>query len=155
MVQLDISKSVLTWARRNAGLQNNPGAGELRYIPEDTSAFLAREVRRIEKGRPRYDTVIMDPPVFGSSNGVRFVQERELPMLVRHALLLLAPGGELYLSSNRVEVTPEDLALGLLRAASEVGKRIADRQVLLPPQLDFTAQGAASTAMRGVRIIVD
>lgn len=152
VVQVDISKSVLTWARRNAELQDVGGMGEIRYIPEDTGTFLTREVKRIEKGKPRYDVVIIDPPVFGSSKGVRFVQERELPHLVKLGLLVLASHGELYLSSNRSAVTAEVLWEIIKEAAAEVGRSISEQVVLLPPSVDFTFRGELSSSMRGVRV---
>lgn len=57
---LDASKGMVEWARGNAGLNGLEDAG-IRFIVDDVSAFLKREVRR---GR-KYDGVLLDPPSFG------------------------------------------------------------------------------------------
>ncbi len=57
---LDASKGMVEWARSNAALNGLQDAG-IRFIVDDVSAFLKREVRR---GR-KYDCVLLDPPSFG------------------------------------------------------------------------------------------
>lgn len=57
---LDASKGMVEWARNNAALNGLQDAG-IRFIVDDVSAFLKREVRR---GR-KYDCVLLDPPSFG------------------------------------------------------------------------------------------
>jgi 23S rRNA (cytosine1962-C5)-methyltransferase len=57
---LDASKGMVEWARGNAALNGLEDAG-IRFIVDDVSAFLKREVRR---GR-KYDCVLLDPPSFG------------------------------------------------------------------------------------------
>lgn len=57
---VDSSKNAVEWARTNAelsGLQDAP----IRWIIEDVTLFLKREIKR---GR-KYDVIIMDPPSFG------------------------------------------------------------------------------------------
>jgi len=57
---VDGSKSAVEWARDNAklsGLEEFP----IRWIIDDVSSFLKREIKR---GR-KYDAIIMDPPSFG------------------------------------------------------------------------------------------
>jgi 23S rRNA (cytosine1962-C5)-methyltransferase len=57
---LDASRGMVEWARANAALNDLQDAGT-RFIVDDVSAFLRREVRR---GR-KYDCVLLDPPSFG------------------------------------------------------------------------------------------
>jgi 23S rRNA (cytosine1962-C5)-methyltransferase len=57
---LDASKGMVEWAKANAALNGLEGPN-LRFIVDDVSAFLRREVRR---GR-KYDCVLLDPPSFG------------------------------------------------------------------------------------------
>jgi 23S rRNA (cytosine1962-C5)-methyltransferase len=57
---LDASKGMVEWARGNAALNGLQDSGT-RFIVDDVSAFLKREVRR---GR-KYDCVLLDPPSFG------------------------------------------------------------------------------------------
>ena len=57
---VDASKGMVTWAKENAALS---GAADLpvRWIVDDCSKFVAREIRR---GR-KYDGIILDPPSYG------------------------------------------------------------------------------------------
>ncbi len=57
---LDGSKSAVSWARRNAAL-NDLATAPIRWIVDDALSFLRREARR---GK-RYDGIILDPPAFG------------------------------------------------------------------------------------------
>lgn len=57
---VDAAKGMVGWARENAkasGLENAP----IRWIVDDCSKFVEREIRR---GR-KYDAIIMDPPSYG------------------------------------------------------------------------------------------
>lgn len=60
VTHVDASKGMVSWARKNAtlnGLEDRP----IRWIVEDCSKFVAREIRR---GKT-YDAIIMDPPSYG------------------------------------------------------------------------------------------
>ena len=60
VTHVDASKKAIGWARENqtvAGLQNRP----IRWICEDATRFVEREVRRGN----RYDIILLDPPAFG------------------------------------------------------------------------------------------
>ena len=61
---VDAAKNMVNQAKENAalnGLENAP----IRYIVDDCSKFVAREIRRGNK----YDAVIMDPPSYGRGPG--------------------------------------------------------------------------------------
>ena len=65
---------MVEWARGNAGLNGLEDAG-IRFIVDDVSAFLKREVRR---GR-KYDGVLLDPPSFGrGKRGELFMVEKNV-----------------------------------------------------------------------------
>ena len=57
---VDSSKGMVSWAKENV---NSSGLGEksIRYIVDDVSKFVQREIRRGNK----YDAIIMDPPSYG------------------------------------------------------------------------------------------
>lgn len=64
VVHVDASKGMVAWAKENAvisGLGDKP----IRYIVDDCTKFVAREIRRGHK----YDAVIMDPPSYGRGPG--------------------------------------------------------------------------------------
>lgn len=61
---LDSSKSMVTRARENAAL-NDLADAPIRWIVDDVTKFLDREIRR---GR-RYDAIMLDPPSFGRGRG--------------------------------------------------------------------------------------
>jgi 23S rRNA (cytosine1962-C5)-methyltransferase len=84
---LDASKGMVAWARENAALNNLTGA-PIRWIVDDVSKFLAREIRR----ESRYDAIILDPPSFGrGSSGEVFKIEADLPRLLTSCRQLLTP----------------------------------------------------------------
>ena len=60
VVHVDSSKGMVAWAKENV---NSSGLGEksIRYIVDDVSKFVQREIRRGNK----YDAIIMDPPSYG------------------------------------------------------------------------------------------
>ncbi len=79
VVHVDAASNVVAWARRNAaisGLEQAP----IRWIPEDASKFVAREVARGNA----YDAVILDPPSYGHGpHGEVWKLDRDLPGLLR------------------------------------------------------------------------
>lgn len=83
---LDASKGMVTWARENAGLSSLEKA-PVRWIVDDVSKFLKREIRRGN----RYDAIILDPPSFGrGSQGEIFKIEDDLPGILQDCRALLA-----------------------------------------------------------------
>lgn len=75
VVHLDAASSVVQWARANA---SRSGMTELpiRWIVEDASRFLSREIKRGN----RYDILVADPPSFGRGpSGETWKLERDLP----------------------------------------------------------------------------
>lgn len=76
---LDASKGMVAWARENAGL-NKLESAPIRWIVDDVSKFLARELRR----ESRYEAIILDPPSFGrGSQGEVFKIEDAIRKLLK------------------------------------------------------------------------
>jgi 23S rRNA (cytosine1962-C5)-methyltransferase len=94
---VDLSNTYLDWAARNFAL-NGIDLVRHRLVRADVREWL--DTANAE-GR-RYDLVVLDPPAFSTSkamDGTLDVQ-RDHAALVAAARALLAPGGELYFSTN-------------------------------------------------------
>ncbi len=79
VTHLDASKGVVTWARENFEL-NNLAEHPTRWIVDDATKFLEREVRR---GR-RYQGFILDPPTYGrGAKGQVWRIEKDLVPLLK------------------------------------------------------------------------
>ena len=115
---VDASKGMVDWARKNAalnGFEDRP----IRWIVDDVTAFLDRELRR---GR-RYDLMILDPPSYGrGARGEVFKIEIDLPPLLDRLRQLMSdrPLGIL-LSCHTPELTP--LALHHLLQQEFTGRK--------------------------------
>lgn len=72
---LDASKGMVAWARENAALNDLTDA-PIRWIVDDVTKFLKREIRR----GTRYDAIVLDPPSFGrGARGEVYKIEDQLP----------------------------------------------------------------------------
>jgi 23S rRNA (cytosine1962-C5)-methyltransferase len=94
---VDLSNTYLDWAAANFALNGVDGSKHT-LIRADVREWLDGALR---EGR-RYDLVVLDPPAFSNSKamtGVLDVQ-RDHPALIAATRALLAPGGELYFSTN-------------------------------------------------------
>mgnify|MGYP001227064638 CR=1 FL=1 len=101
VTHVDASRQSLTWARENAELS---GLGEegLRWVLDDASAFVRREVRRGE----RYTGILLDPPHHGRGPKSETWQlESGLAPLLEACGKLLAEQSFLVLSSYAVGYT--------------------------------------------------
>lgn len=78
VVHVDGSKPAVTWVHENIDL-SGLGSRTVRYITDDVTKFVAREVRRNNV----YDCIIMDPPAFGRGpEGELWKFEEHLPALL-------------------------------------------------------------------------
>ncbi|MCB0329728.1 MAG: class I SAM-dependent methyltransferase [Bdellovibrionales bacterium] len=154
VVQVDISKSILRWAKENyeRNFSSSPRDG-MRFIAEDSRSFMARENRRIEGGKEPYDIVLIDPPAFGRSDGKPFRLLSELENLIQSGVSLLAEGGELFISCNVRQIGFEHLEKVASREGSRLGRRITNLERLLPPS-DFTNRSLNAAHLRGIRLRV-
>jgi 23S rRNA (cytosine1962-C5)-methyltransferase len=110
VAHVDAAKPVVTWARRNATHSDLAGAA-IRWIVEDASKFVAREVRR---GR-RYDALILDPPSYGHGpRGEPWKIDRHLDELMSHCADVLAePAAFVLLTCHTPSISPGRLRQAL------------------------------------------
>jgi 23S rRNA (cytosine1962-C5)-methyltransferase len=94
---VDLSNTYLDWAARNLEL-NHLGGRTHHRVRADVLGWLGEAAG----GGERWDLVVLDPPPFSTSKGMRgtFDVQRDHLRLLGDALALLAPGGTLYFSTN-------------------------------------------------------
>lgn len=107
MVHVDASKKSVEAARHNAALSGLSDA-PTRWIIDDASKFIAREVRRAR----RYDGILLDPPKYGRGpTGEVWRLEEDLPRLIADCRKLLdADSRYLFLTVYAVRMSA--LAIG-------------------------------------------
>ncbi len=87
LTHVDASRKAIKWARENQALSQLTDR-PIRWLVDDASSFVAREVRR---GRT-YDGLILDPPRFGRGpKGELWKADESLPALLRQCRKLLSP----------------------------------------------------------------
>lgn len=156
VIQVDVSKGALTWAKRNYELNRQRGEapmGEMRFIPEDAATFLEREGRRVARGVAPADIVIIDPPSFGKSARGAFVLEQELPRLIELGLGVVSSGGTLLVTSNQRGLLLDEIAKMVTLRASNKGLSVRALERVLPPS-DFTSPAERSVAIRGAKALL-
>lgn len=88
VTHVDASKKTIAWAKDNQAASGLT-ASKVRWILDDASKFVAREVRR---GKT-YDVILIDPPKFGRGpNGEVWDLFQSLPGLLSDCVKLLADG---------------------------------------------------------------
>ncbi len=103
VVHLDASKTSVSWARENAGL-NDLSEAPIRWIVDDVKDFVAREVRRGSK----YHGIILDPPSYGRGPKKQLwkIEEDLMPLLENLKLLMAEDFCFCLLSSHSQGYTP-------------------------------------------------
>lgn len=155
VVQVDVSRSILKWAKENLALNQVSGRGIMKFFEDDARELLEREHRRLAKGAERYDIIIIDPPPFGRSSKGTFQIKRDLPGLIDGALNVLSPQGELVITANTNQLSADEicaLAQQHLRAHGR-GNYIA--RELHAPGADFPANERRSRNVRGGYLVPD
>ncbi|HEX7381271.1 MAG TPA: bifunctional 23S rRNA (guanine(2069)-N(7))-methyltransferase RlmK/23S rRNA (guanine(2445)-N(2))-methyltransferase RlmL [Nevskiaceae bacterium] len=112
-LSVDLSRTYLEWARDNLAA-NGVRATLYARPPTDTGtparhALVRADARRwleaacSEPRTPSFDLILLDPPTFSNSKAMEgsFDVQRDHGELIQRATRLLAPGGELYFSTNR------------------------------------------------------
>jgi len=106
VTHIDAAQNVVRWARRNAE-QSSLHTSPIRWIAEDASKFVQREVRRGN----RYHGVILDPPTYGHGpQGQRWQIERDLPALLVNCHALLQGQGFLLLTGHTPTMSLQQVA---------------------------------------------
>lgn len=111
---VDLSNTSLDWTARNLALNSLEGRKHA-LVRADALSWLEEAAR----GQERWDLVVLDPPPFSTSKGMRgtFDVQRDHLRLLGSALTLLAPGGTLYFSTNyrQFELDADAAQLGSFR----------------------------------------
>jgi 23S rRNA G2069 N7-methylase RlmK/C1962 C5-methylase RlmI len=160
VVQVDISRSALAWAKRNLELNSGRAAseveGRMRFIQEDCRDYLPKERRRIERGTAApYDLVVLDPPSFARSAGTPLKTEKELPDLLEASMAVLRSGGEIVVTTNNRALTGDAIAVLGTEAAHRLGRAVVRSSVVEPPAPDFRSRGKDSISLRGAQLTID
>jgi 23S rRNA (cytosine1962-C5)-methyltransferase len=122
VVALDISAPALERAAEHAALN-----GFTNIEPVVADAF--DELKRRERARERFDTIVVDPPAFAKSKGALAAALRGYHEVNLRAMRLLGPSGTLFTASCSFHLRkPEFLAM-LEAAAKDSGRRLALRQL--------------------------
>ena len=129
VVHLDAAAGIVAWARDNAqlcGLTHAP----IRWVVEDVSKFLTREVRRGH----RYDALVLDPPSFGrGSKGEVWKLERDLPALLDLCRQVLSDAPLfVLLSAHTPGVTPLVLEQLLADMLGHCGGQLTSMEMVIP-----------------------
>lgn len=107
---VDLSATYCDWARRNLEHNGFAEGPHHQIVQADCLAHLKEAAGR----RERYDLIVCDPPTFSNSKRMdqsSFAVNRDHPALIRDCLRLLAPGGELFFSTNSRRFTLAEDAL--------------------------------------------
>ncbi len=131
VAHVDASRPAVAWARENAG-RNGLDDRPVRWLVDDASGFVAREVRR---GR-HYDGVVLDPPTYGhGGRGTRAWRiDTDLWPLLAATASLLAPDGFVLLTAHTEDLGPDGLhdalrvALGVTADAADAGPLTLDSE---------------------------
>jgi 23S rRNA (guanine2445-N2)-methyltransferase / 23S rRNA (guanine2069-N7)-methyltransferase len=92
---VDLSNTYLDWLRKN--LAHN-------RLAESTNLVVRADcLQWLRQAAGRYDLILLDPPSFSNSSAMAASLDiqRDHPALVRAAMGVLRPGGQLYFSNNR------------------------------------------------------
>lgn len=97
-ITVDMSNTYLDWARRNFVL--NGIGGDHKLVRANCLQWLAGQAST--KPKPQFDLIFLDPPTFSNSKKMDevFDIQKDHVQLIRNAATLLAPGGNLYFSTN-------------------------------------------------------
>lgn len=122
VVALDISAPALERAAEHAALN-----GLTNIEPVVADAF--EELKRRERARERFDTIVVDPPAFAKSKGALAAAMRGYHEVNLRAMRLLAPGGTLFTASCSFHLRKAEFLAMLEGAAKDSGRRLALRQL--------------------------
>lgn len=122
VLALDVSAPALARASENAARN-----GFTNLVPVVADAF--DELKRRERARERFDTIVVDPPAFAKSKHALGDAMRGYHEVNLRAMRLLAPGGTLLTASCSFHLRKADFLTMLEGAARDSGRRLALRQL--------------------------
>lgn len=128
VVHVDASKKSVAQARVNAAL-SGLGDAPVRWIVDDCSKFVAREVRR---GR-RYDAILLDPPKFGRGPEGEYwrLEDHLAPLLTDCAALLDERSRGLFLTVYAVRMSALALETLMSTILAPLGGRVEAGELAL------------------------
>jgi 23S rRNA (cytosine1962-C5)-methyltransferase len=120
---VDLSNTYLDWAARNFALNGLDLARHV-LIRADVLEWLDLA---LDQGR-RYDLIVLDPPSFSNSKAMEGVLDiqRDHRWLIANARSLLAPGGELFFSTNLRSFTLDSALAADSSARDITGETLPD-----------------------------
>jgi 23S rRNA (cytosine1962-C5)-methyltransferase len=117
VIALDASVEALARGRENAALN---GLTNLEWMEGDCFEVL----RRFERERRRFDTVVVDPPAFAKTRSSVPQATRGYKEINLRAMRLLAPGGRLLTASCSFHLRRDAFMQVLEDAAADSGRRL-------------------------------
>jgi 23S rRNA (cytosine1962-C5)-methyltransferase len=95
---IDLSNTYLNWAEDNMALNNFTDKVKYNFIRNDVKEFIVQE----KIANTRYDIIILDPPTFSNSKMADSLLDinKDWAGLINDCIMLLAPMGILYFSTN-------------------------------------------------------
>ncbi len=125
LTNVDVSNTYLDWGKHNYAL-NGIKVGEGAFVRKDAFEYLEIAAKK----NNHYDAIILDPPSYSAGKrgrSRRFSLKKDLPELVGLALDALAPGGELFVSTNYEQLSRRRFEALASDMAAPRGKRIVGR----------------------------
>jgi 23S rRNA G2069 N7-methylase RlmK/C1962 C5-methylase RlmI len=113
---VDLAGRALSRLGENLTLNGLSGP-QHRLLKSDVPAWLARA----QRNQRRFDTVVLDPPSFGTRGRGVLSTRRDNPDLLEAALGVLAPGGRLLCVSHHRKISDRELAEQLATACERRG----------------------------------
>lgn len=120
---LDVSAEALARGAANAALN---GLGNVEWLEGDVFEIL----RRFERERRRFDTVVVDPPAFAKTKSAVPQALRGYKEVNLRAMRLLTPGGTLLSASCSFHVRRPEFHAMLEAAAADSGRRLVLAHIL-------------------------
>ncbi|HEU4368925.1 MAG TPA: class I SAM-dependent rRNA methyltransferase [Methylomirabilota bacterium] len=117
-VCVESSAEAVAGARRNLALNDLEGRAEVREV----NAF--DELRRLDRGRERFDLIVLDPPPFARGRAALEAALRGYKEINLRALRLLGPGGRLATFSCSHHVDETTFEATCRHAAVDAGVRV-------------------------------
>lgn len=121
VTHVDASKPTVQWARENCEL-SSLGQAPIRWIVDDATAFVKRELRR----NKQYEAIILDPPTYGhGASGDRWEIHRDLMPLLENCWRLLSDDRRAVLlcgHSTHISVRDINKSLSQIHGQASVGQ---------------------------------
>ncbi|MGE3975061.1 MAG: class I SAM-dependent rRNA methyltransferase [Bdellovibrionales bacterium] len=145
VLNLDLSPSYLRWSQKNWEL-NSFSNSQLKCMAEDTLQYLPRLAKQEEK----FDVVILDPPSFARNKKSTFSTKKDLPLLHKMALDVLAPGGLLITSINSESVSKDHYLKQVREAFREKNRKFSILKEIEQPQTFATPNLQAHSSLEEI-----